>query len=337
MSVSNLLNCLAGLGLIPAIVLIPLLLVVNRACQTGKTLSERGISHRYYQLFTVGLLSLLYISIVLEFNDRYGFEPVVLGSLLGAFPLIIFETNKRLSKPHVTIGDVRVVKYPHKWYLFDPTKKEKTAPGAIGIHAVVTNDGRETARDCEVKLTCDKFPSQSYRTRWRDGNLVQRDIAPGESQEVDLAWINLKTEVFETAEYNRSSKEDEYPPGDYEMIPHREITGESSFTVAIRAANMPQETQDLLVDGRESFSIPDDFIEIAEDWGVIAEIKERNQDYVVHIEKDQELDILEVPETMNLRDLTETEAFDREEVVGESGLRYPDALKKEYNINRPRQ
>lgn len=298
---------------------------VGRASDAWRTYPRR--QNQFILVTTIAIAYILFTVVT-----TFIFPAVVTGSLLGAFPLLIFEANKYFSSPYVVVSEVNVVRYPDKWFVFGP-KDEDIANGGICVHVKLVNEGRKTAKSCAVHLRSSAVDDQGYPVRWTEGNALEKDIAPNEIQEIDLFWIDYDDGLLKTGDPNRDEDEEHYPPGSYNWIPHHEISeGEQSFSVTIRGKNMEQREFPIEIFGKE-YVDPKELFNKAEDWGVIQRIKEYDEDYAILYRRDRNDDILEVPFDMQLGLLGEQGGeFDPQSILDGDHYDYEQALREKYDV-----
>jgi len=290
-----------------------------------------GFERRHYQY---SKLFLVFISLfgVLLISIRENVAPVVIGSIIGIFPLVILEANKATKKPYLVLEEVNVTIYPKSWHLFEDPRSDKQATNSVGVQALIRNEGRATAKNSSIKIRSNKISGKKYHTRWSEINPVERDIVSGEEQQVDLFWIDLFDEIVETAVPIEGDDESHYPPGDYDMVERPELSsGEHSFDILMSASNMLQRNSEITIQGRKDFNIPDDILDLSSEWEVIKSVKSNGDLFAIHYKKDKE-NLLEVSPWLDIDFLSETEKFSKENLDIRNGERYEEALRRVYDL-----
>ena len=285
-----------------------------------------GGTHRQYQGIVVVSISAIYVVFLLVFIDIISPKPVLLGSLIGAFPVFVFEVNRYFRKPYLSVTERYAVKYPNKVYIFDPVESIK-AENAVCVHGIIANQGRETAEEATVRVRADDLSNTQYHTRWQDENKVYRDIAPGERQQVHLLWINLETENFEAPSIDSSglNREKQYPPGRYDRTARLEISNRPvHYEMVLRAKNMPERIVPL--SEKTSAQSPKKIINQSEEWDATDSIKRNYKHFAIlyELENDSEL---HVPRSVDLNDFEEFDEFEIPE-----HLTAEDAIERTHNI-----
>lgn len=73
-------------------------------------------SKQHLKLFGAAVLAVGSIVLIQICFDP---EPILIGSMIGALPLALFELDNRIKQPHIVYTDVEVVKYPKRWFSFE--------------------------------------------------------------------------------------------------------------------------------------------------------------------------------------------------------------------------
>lgn len=296
---------------------------------------QTGLKYRNFQRISVVALVIAYFAVV---RHIYNLSPqnnaVIVGALLGAFPTFAAVLNELASKPFVVLDEVRVVKYPKKWYSFGNRVKSIEGENSLCLHANLVNEGREVAEDCEVRIASSKVDRLSYPTRWSDGNELSIDLHPGEQQQVDLLWVDSRSHSVSTGEPFKSGSERDFPPGNYDRVNRVELDRSSqSFEVEIDSANMRMMSEKLSLDGNQEIDVPEDISDTAEEWEVIRSMKSGAGHYAV-LYDDVGIERLVVPAGLNLSYLRQLDDFKPEKIVGKKAKSYEEALNDRYEIIR---
>jgi len=298
-------------------------------------LKRQGLSHKQYQYGTIFIIVLGYFSIV-YFATTENTEPVIIGSLLGALPVLLFELNREVRKPHVVLDEVSVVEYPEEWWSFGLKRTHKQANNAIGIHARFRNDGRETAENCTVRVISDSVSGQQYHTRWSNQNQLTLELSPKEEQTADLLWIDLETQIVQTGNPNVKSTEDHDPPGSYKKTSRPEMsTNIHSLRVVVSADNMSETTFPVNIGDKSRVRMPSDIINAATEWNVISALKKNSNGTSVIKYHRKTTKTLEVPDTLtDLEYLRRIDEFNKENIQSQLAEEYESALKRKYELKR---
>jgi len=292
-----------------------------------------GIKYRNFQRISVVALVIAYFVVV---RHIYNLSPqnnaVIVGSLLGAFPTFAAVLNELASKPFVVLDDVRVVKYPKKWYTFGNQLKRIEGENSLCLHADLVNEGREVAEDCKVRIASNKVDRLSYPTRWSDGNELSIDLHPGEKQQVDLLWVDSRNHTVSTGEPYKSESESDFPPGNYDRVNRIELDRTTqSFEVEVDSANMRVMSEKLSLEGNEEIDVPEDISDASEEWEVIQSMKSSAGHYAI-LYDDMGIERLVVPAGLNLSYLRQLDDFKPEKIVGKKAKSYEEALDDRYDI-----
>ncbi|WP_148859294.1 hypothetical protein [Natronococcus pandeyae] len=290
-----------------------------------------GVKRRHYQYSKLVMAVTLFVAFIVFIVDE-GVDPVIIGSVIGVFPLIVFELNKYWKKPHLVLEGVSITKYPESWHVFDDIRSDDEATNSIGVQAIVRNEGRATAKNSTVKLESSRIKEKKYHTRWSEINPVERDIAPGEEQQVDLFWVDLLDEIVKTAVAVEDDNENHHPPGDYDMIERPEFSsGQHELTILMNASNMSQRASKITIQNDEQVIMPGDILSSCSEWEIIKTIKSNGKSYAIHYDEKDE-NILEVSPWLDIDFLSEINKFSRENIDIREGEKYEDTLKRVYDI-----
>ena len=298
-------------------------------------LRNRGISHKQYQFILIFFIILFYILIV-YWRALENTKPVIIGSLLGALPVLIFELNREIRKPHIVLEDVQIIEYPEEWWSFGLEKTNREAQNSIGLHATFRNDGRETAKNCTVRLVSDGVNDQQYHTRWSNQNQLNLELSPNEKQVVDLLWVDLATEIARTAAPNITDSEAHDPPGSYKKTSRPELSADRhSLKVKVLADNMSETEFSISMGGKEQVQMPDDIIHSASEWNVISALKQKsNEPYVIKYHR-KRTKSLEIPDTLSdIEYLSRIDDFSEDELNKQPTEPYEAALERRYDVKR---
>ncbi|MCT9096336.1 hypothetical protein [Haloarchaeobius sp. HME9146] len=273
-----------------------------------RTVEFLGGTHARYQQIIVLLTGVLYMLIIALIIESFELQPILIGSLIGAFPIVIFEANRHFQRPYLTITSNHIVKYPDRFHILDPIDMVE-AENAVCIHAVICNQGRETAEEATIRTRMGSLENSQYYTRWADENEVYRDIAPGERQTVHLMWIDLENEDIElpTPDISEDNDESQYPPGDYERIRRWEISKQPiKFDVVFRSKNTPERI--VSMEGPEECIKIEQLIKGANEWDAVKSIKSNFEHYAVVYER-YDISEIHVPQNFDFGDLKGIDEF----------------------------
>ena len=294
-----------------------------------------GIKYRNFQRITIGVIVVVYfVIVVLVYNSSPQNNAVIVGSLLGAFPTVAAVLNELASKPFVVLDEVRVVRYPKKWYSFGNQVKSIKGENSLCLHGHLVNEGREVAEDCTVRIASDNVDRLSYPTRWSAGNELSIDLHPDEKQQVDLLWVDSRSRSVSTGEPFKEDGEKDFPPGNYDRVQRIELDRTTqSFEVQIDAANMRELSETVSLQGSQEIKVPDDILSAAEEWEVIQSMKSSAGNYAI-LYDEVGVERLVIPKNLDLSRLRLLDDFETEKIVGDQPKSYEEALRDRYDIMR---
>lgn len=305
--------------------------------------------HRWFQYLEIVVVMIAYVIIMvvgtLKFAIPIGeytlasgsntLPDVVVGSLIGAFPLFLMGVVQWRKRPHIKLIETTFTKYPAKWRNFDDNITSTNTPGSsICMHTKVRNDGLETAQKCRISLGIDKLKN-TFSLGWGEMNNPTVDLAAGERARVDLLWIRLDNLFIQIPTPEDDSEY--YPKKDYPKTTRHDIPlGSLKFRIEISARTMRQQSINVNFDDSNTIKIPEDAQEHAEDWDVVRTLKEQKEEFAVLYTK-PEKDILEVPEDFDLVNLVTDPAFDTHPDIelperGAENSEYQKAAKEAFEI-----
>jgi hypothetical protein len=279
-------------------------------------------SKQYLKLFGAAVLAVGSIVLIQICFDP---EPILIGSMIGALPLALFELDNRIKQPHVVCTDVEVVKYPKRWFSFE---RSVTGRGlnAVCVRAEIQNDGFQTAEDCSVQVAFGDDPNDAYSTRWNRGsNPVELSLSQDESQKVDLFWIRLGDETILTAvAEDGGDQSGSYPKAArYELSP-----GQYRIKMAVSAANMAEQDFEVSVGSTNIPNLPEEVLELAEEADVVKSVKQEER-YAVHYYTAGG-HVMQIPDGMDISDLTEFDVIEETQ----DGRPFAAYARERYDIQR---
>ena len=225
--------------------------------------------------------------------------------MIGALPLVLFEIDNRIKQPHLTIGNIHIMKYPKRWFSFERGIAGQDL-NAVCVQAEVKNEGFHTAEGCKVRVNFGQNLSNSYLTRWaRENNPVELSISQDVTQVVDLFWIQLESNTVQTAlsggDIEGSSS---YPKTSrYELSP-----GTYEIGMSVSASNMSEQQFRVPISSSLKPRIPEDVLQAAEESDVTRSIR-MEEKYAIHYRTLQG-DVLEMSEATSLSELTDFDVID---------------------------
>lgn len=294
-----------------------------------------GMSHKQYQISQIFSIVVIYVLSVVYAASK-NVDPVIIGSLLGALPVIIFELNREIQKPHVTLEDVQIIKYPDQWWVFGTKRTHHNSNNSVGVHVTIRNDGRETVENCTVRLLSDGVDNQQYHTRWSNQNQLMLELSPEEEQTADLLWIDLRDEIVKTADPNVEDNERHHPPGSYAMISRPELSTDfHKLSIVVSGDNIPENKFQVNISEKRQIQMPNDIIQRSSEWDVITSIKRKpNEPYAIQYRRKTE-EVLEIPDTLTDIDyLSRINKFSESELQRGPKETYEDALDRNYTVRR---
>lgn len=279
-------------------------------------------SKQYLKLIGAAILAVGSIVLVQICFDP---EPILIGSMIGALPLALFELDNRIKQPHVIYTDVEVVKYPKRWFSFERNVMNRDL-NAVCVRAEIQNDGFQTAEDCSVEVAFGDDPNNAYSTRWnRGGNPVELSLSQDESQKVDLFWIRLGDETILTAVAEDGSEQS----GSYPKASRYELSsGQYRIQMSVSAANMPEQEFEVSVGPTNPPDLPEEVLELAEESDVVKSVKQEER-YAVHYYT-VDGHVMQVPTGMDISDLTEFEVIEDTQ----NGRPFAAYASEKYDIQR---
>jgi hypothetical protein len=295
-----------------------------------RCLNYLGIRWKWYQYFKLGSFFILFILLLYLVSTTQ--KPIIIGSLLGAFPPVLIEIDKRWRKPNIRVKNIKITKYPKSWHTFGEWRADENANNNLRLQIEVENRGRGTAKDCQIKIRSDKINSQKYHTRWSESKQIKNDLSPNESKTVDALWMDLESTGIYTPSPKQDIVDNHYPPGSYDMIHRPELsTGNHSFSMEVTAKGKTQRTEE--IPNLSNIEIPDDLLDLGEDWEVINTIKNVGEKYVIYYNINKEK-IIEVSEWVDMKILSEIDEFSREEIGAKQSETYKEALERKFTIKK---
>ncbi|NUB91035.1 hypothetical protein HT576_08375 [Haloterrigena sp. SYSU A121-1] len=269
-----------------------------------------GLNRSWFQVVKVSIVFLIYAIFVASLFPL-GVPAVIVGSLLGAFPPFLFEINRRWSKPHIVLDECTAIKYPNRWWVFGLRKEENVARNAVGVHAVIKNEGRKTAKNCRVEISSNLVEKERYHTRWKDKNQPEYNLSPGETRVVDLFWVDLEDPIVETAIPEKTEDTGYNFPGDYTTYPQTELsTGTHRLKARFNASNMAEKRSVISLNDKEVFQMPTEIIMESEEWSKIRSIKDNpSEDWIVNYKEGKDNNLY-VPKNFDREYINDVEGLD---------------------------
>lgn len=254
------------------------------------------IGYRLRQYSKLLSLFLSFVLLVYFLEVHVDAPPVIIGSLVGAMPLALFEATKQLEKPSVEITDVDLVKYPRRY--FDVKKSlGMKSHNSVFLRVNIKNVGFETAEECLCRVEFDSI-SGSFSTRWNQSDYPMTiTLPPGAEREVDVLSVDLPQKDLWTADAGEES-DNHYPKSRRPEIRN----GELGVQLSVSARNMSEKFFDLS-ERQGGFEFPSDFLEQCRDADVITSLREVGEyglEYYVEGET-----VLRKPRDMDLNKLAE--------------------------------
>lgn len=258
-------------------------------------------SKQYLKLLGAAVVA---VSSIVLIQICFNPEPVLVGSMIGALPLALFELDNRIKQPHVVCLDMEVVKFPKRWFSFE-RNIARQGLNAVCVRAEIQNDGFQTAEDCSVQVAFGDDPNNYYSTRWnRDNSPVDLSLSQDKSQKVDLFWIQLGNKTTQTAvAENGDDQSEPYPQASrYELIP-----GQYRVQMSVSAANMAEQELEVSF-GSTTPNLPEEVLQLAEEADVVKSVKQEER-YAIHYYT-VDGHVMEIPDGMDISDLTEFHVID---------------------------
>ena len=278
---------------------------------------------QYAKLSVAAVLAVGFIVLVELYFDP---EPILIGSMIGALPLALFELDNRIKKPHVICTNVEVVKYPKRWFSFEREAKG-SGPNSVCVRATIQNDGFQTAEDCTVDVSFGRDSDDSYSTKWtRGNNPTELSLSQDESQKVDLFFFFLDSETIQTA----VASEDDSRSEPYPKSTRYEVTrGRHTIQMSVAAANMPESKFRVSTGSSKKVDFPNGMLELAKEADVVRSVKQEEKFAIHYFTSDGH--IMEIPEGMSISDLTEFQGIN--EVV--EGRPFAAHAREKYDLRNP--